>query len=60
MTVERKVDGAGSNGRQVWKQKVYVRVTSDEYGATLSLSDDTSVMLIIPLESVKDLLEVKI
>ena len=39
--------------------KVTVRITSDEHGETLSLSDDKAeIMLIIPIEPVNDLIKV--
>ena len=41
------------------KTLVYARITHDDNGATISLSDDKSTMLIIPLEPLSDVLELK-
>lgn len=56
MNVKKKVHGARSDGKSVSITNITVRITADELGKTLSLSDDntlTGVMLSIPLETIE-------
>lgn len=46
------------NGR-IYNRPIAVRVTKDEHGESMSLSDDENeIMLHIPLESVRDMLQI--
>ena len=51
----KTVDGCRSNGNQIWPERIVVRVTVDEHGKTLSLSNDRDVMLTVPMEGLEDL-----
>ncbi len=59
MYAERTVKGAWSDGLHIWGQDVTVRITKDATGETLSLSDEKGLMLLVPLEPLRDLIEVK-
>ena len=56
MTKEKTVNGLKSNGFYIKCKQITLRVTIDENGKSLSLSDDQKVMLMIPLEAVKDII----
>ena len=46
------------NGR-IYNRPIAVRVTKDKHGESMSLSDDDNeIMLHIPLESVRDMLQI--
>ena len=46
------------NGR-IYNRPIAVRVTKDKHGESMSLSDDENeIMLHIPLESVRDMLQI--
>lgn len=50
-----KYDGHG----MMQKTLIYVRITKDDIGASLSLSTDQNTMLMIPLEPVGDIIGLK-
>ena len=47
------VKGMQTDGDRICVRDIVVRITKDEHGITLSLSNEEDVMLIIPLEPVK-------
>lgn len=54
MTIERVVNGLVFGGEAVMKaRKIFVRITADDIGKTLSLSDDQNVMFVIPIEPIE-------
>lgn len=56
----REVNGLESVGHGLRQAIITVRVTADERGKSLSLADDRrGIMLMIPVEPVEDLLDVK-
>lgn len=57
-TFTKTVSGLFSDGKRFNRTPVTVRITKDKNGQTLSLSDDNAVMLLIPLEPLKGMLEV--
>ena len=56
MTKEKIVEGLMSDGYKIKPKKITLRVTVDEFGKSLSLSDDETIMLHIGLEAVKDII----
>lgn len=54
---EKRVDGWITDGEQIYKAPVDVRMTSDKRGQSLSLTVGT-IQIGIPLESVADIIEV--
>ena len=54
MTIERAVKGLVFGGKGLMKARnIFVRITADDMGKTLSLSDDQNVMLLIPIEPIE-------
>ena len=54
MTIERVVKGLVFGGKRLMKErKIFVRITADDIGKTLSLSDDQNVMFVIPIEPIE-------
>lgn len=54
MTIERVVNGLVFGGETLMKaRKIFVRITADDIGKTLSLSDDQTVMFVIPIEPIE-------
>ncbi len=54
MTIEREVIGLFFGGEGFMKsRRIFVRITADDIGKTLSLSDDKNVMFIIPIEPIE-------
>lgn len=49
----KMVKGMQTDGDRIIVRDIVVRITKDEHGITLSLSNEEDVMLIIPLEPVK-------
>lgn len=53
------VNGAAIVRGEIFPRPIAVRVTKDKHGASMSLSDDENeIMLHIPLESVRDMLQI--
>lgn len=52
-TSEKKVMGMMGDGYSIKPMMLTVRITADERGKSLSLSDDKSVILMIPLEAIE-------
>lgn len=52
-TTAKMVKGMQTDGDRIFVRDIVVRITKDEHGITLSLSNEEDVMLIIPLEPVK-------
>lgn len=60
MKYYREVTGMSVDGAGFRKAKISVRISDDKIGKSLSLADDKSgTMLMIPLEELRDVLEVK-
>lgn len=55
MTKVREVLGIRSNGHQIWPEKITVRVTVDEHGKSLTLSNDRDTMFQVAMEGLEDL-----
>lgn len=53
-TTAKMVKGMQTDGDSFLVRDIVVRITKDEHGITLSLSNEEDVMLIIPLEPVKE------
>lgn len=51
-TTEQRVKGLISDGYNIKGTDITVRITSDEMGKSLSLSDDDKILLMIPLDPV--------
>ena len=60
MKYYREVEGMVVDDAGFRKAKISVRISDDKVGKSLSLADDKSgTMLMIPLEELRDVLEVK-
>ena len=60
MRYYREVEGVAVNHAGFRKVKISVRISDDKIGKSLSLADDKGgIMLMIPLEELADVLEVK-
>ena len=60
MTRLKDVDGLVFANGKIRSTTVTIRVTKDHRGESLSLSDEHwGIMLLIPVEKVKDMIEVK-
>lgn len=60
MRYYREVEGVAVNDAGFRKAKISVRISDDKIGKSLSLADDKGgIMLMIPLEGLADVLEVK-
>ena len=57
MYKEKQVDGMKFDAKGMRKLAITVRMTVDEHGQSISFSDDEEVLLMIPLESVSDLIK---
>ena len=53
-TTEHRIRGAQSDGRTVVQKDLTVRITSDDWGKTLSISNEDDVMLMVPMEPILD------
>ena len=58
MYKEQRVNGMKFDAKGMRKLEITVRMTVDEHGQSISFSDDEDVLLMIPLESVSDLIKV--
>ena len=56
MTKVRTVDGAICRTNSITHTDITVRVTVDATGKSLSLSDDETVLLEVPLEGLEDMI----
>lgn len=51
-TTTHIVPGAETDGKTIITKDIVVRITSDQMGKTISLSNEDDVMLMIPLEPI--------
>lgn len=56
-TTMHLVQGIQMDGHHVQKRPIIVRITSDEMGKSLSLSNEEDVMLMIPIEAIESRLK---
>lgn len=52
-TASKRVRGVMFDGKGLRKTSLTIRVTSDEYGESVSIADDKTIMLQVPLEEVE-------
>ena len=52
----KRTIGVLYDGEDYYRIPITVRVKRDKIGATLSLSDDEKVMLVVPLEALEDVI----
>ena len=57
MTKTKTVEGMAGNGYVARRELLTVRVTVDEHGESMSISDDQSIILHVPLEPLKGMIQ---
>lgn len=56
-TTEHRIRGVQTDGDTIVPKDLTVRITSDRWGKTLSISNEEDVMLVVPMEPILDRLK---